>query len=252
MMTSTSPTSSSRCGTPPRAHHLFTDRSGGVSGPPYDTLNLGDQVGDDPAAVAENRRRIAAGCDLPPDRLLFMRQVHGARVAVAGGPWPPGGPPAADGLVTARPATALAVLVADCVPVLLADAAAGVVGAAHAGRNGLALGVVPATLASMAALGARPDRVTAHVGPAVCGRCYEVPAALRDEVAAAVPEAHAVTRRGTPALDLPGGVAAQLRKNGVTQVEVARRCTMEEAQLFSHRRDGPATGRFAGLIWLAG
>jgi YfiH family protein len=220
-----------------------------VSEPPYDTLNLGDHVGDDPAAVAENRCRIAGSCALPRERVLFMRQVHGPDVAVADGPWPDG-PPVADGLVTAGPATALAVLVADCVPVLLADAAAGVVGAAHAGRQGLALGVVPATLEAMASLGARADRVTAYVGPAVCGRCYEVPHTLRAEVAAVVPEARATTRWGTPALDLPGGVAAQLRRGGVTAVEAAGCCTMEEARLFSHRRDGGATGRFAGLIWL--
>jgi polyphenol oxidase len=232
-----------------RACHVFTDRFGGVSEPPYDTLNLGDHVGDNPAAVAENRCRIAASCGLSSERVLFMRQVHGADVAVADGPWR-NGPPVADGLVTARPATALAVLVADCVPVLLADAAAGVVGTAHAGRQGLALGVVPATLEAMAALGARADRVTAYVGPAVCGQCYEVPDALREEVAAAVPEARAATRWGTPALDLPRGVVAQLRRSGVTAVEVARCCTMEDARLFSHRRDRGATGRFAGLIWL--
>jgi YfiH family protein len=221
-----------------------------VSGPPYDTLNLGGHVGDDPAAVAENRRRLAVGCHLVPERLLFMRQVHGAAVTVADGSWGQDGSPETDGLVTTRAMTALAVLVADCVPVLLADEAAGVVGAAHAGRRGLALGVVPATLERMIAFGGQPGRVTAYVGPAVCARCYEVPEALRDEVAAVVPEARSTTRWGTPALDIPGGVAAQLRGHGVTRVEQVRRCTFEDAGLFSYRRDGE-TGRFAGLIWLA-
>ena len=221
-----------------------------MSGPPYDTLNLGGHVGDDPAAVAENRRRIAATCHISPGRVLFMRQVHGAAVAVADDPWSDSGAPAADGMVTSRLDTALAVLVADCVPVLLADETAGVVGAAHAGRSGLARGVVPATLAQMAALGAEPERVRAQVGPAVCGLCYEVPQALQDEVVAAVPAARSITRQGTPALDIPGGVEAQLRGHGVSQIERVRRCTLEEDSLFSYRRAGGATGRFAGLIWL--
>lgn len=232
-----------------RAHHVFTDRSGGVSWPPYDTLNLGGHVGDEPAAVAENRRRLALQCDLAPEQLLFMRQVHGADVVVAGPPWADDRPPDADGLVTTRATTALAVLVADCTPVLLADETAGVVGAAHAGRGGLAKGVVPATVERMAALGAEPERIKAYVGPAVCGRCYEVPQALQDAVATAVPSTRSTTRWGTPGLDIPGGVEAQLRERGVSQVERVPRCTVEDGRLFSYRRDG-TTGRFAGLIWL--
>jgi YfiH family protein len=232
-----------------QAHHKFTDRSGGVSGPPFDTLNLGGHVGDDPAAVAENRRLVAADCGLAPERLLFMRQVHGCAVAVADEPWPANGPPEADGMVTAQPATALAVLVADCVPVLLADEAAGVIGAAHAGRAGLVRGVVPVTLERMAAFGAQPADTKAYIGPAICGRCYEVPQDLHDAVVAAIPAARSITRWGAAALDIPAGVEAQLRRHGVGEIERAQACTLEDPRLFSYRRQ-QQTGRFAGLVWL--
>lgn len=227
----------------------FTGRAGGVSARPYDALNLGGAVGDDPAAVAENRIRAAAALGVDPHRIAWMRQVHGAEVAVArsGGS---GDPPAVDGIVTAGPGLALGVLVADCAPVLLADPVAGVVGAAHSGRPGTAAGVVPAVLTRMCALGAEPARVTAAIGPMVCGGCYEVPAGLRDEVAAVVPQARATTRRGTPALDLGAGIVAQLEAAGVGRIRRDPRCTMETPGLFSYRRDG-RTGRFAGFVWIA-
>jgi hypothetical protein len=131
------------------------------------------------------------------------------------------------------------------VPVLLADAEAGVVGAAHAGRPGLAAGVVPATLARMRDLGA--SVVTAWVGPHVCGACYEVPEEMRDEVGALVPEAVATTSWGTPSLDLGAGVRAQLAAGGVSVVDAAR-CTRESPDLYSYRRDGLRAGRQAGLV----
>src|SRR5690606_959648 len=126
------------------------------------------------------------------------------------------GRPGVDGVVTARPGLALAVLTADCTPVLLADPVAGVVGAAHAGRPGLLAGVAERTVRAMVRLGAEPERMLARTGPAVCGRCYEVPDWMRDEVAAAVPEAHATTRWGTPAVDMAAGVSAQLSRLGVS------------------------------------
>src|SRR5690606_10514413 len=152
-------------------------------------------------------------------------------------PWP-ADPPAADAVVTTTPGLVLAVRVADCTPVLLADAGAGVLGAAHAGRPGLAVGVVPAVVARMAELGADPARVVAVVGPAVCGRCYEVPAEMREQVVAAagVPEAWAETRWGTPAVDVPGGVVAQLKAAGVADVRRVATCTMESEDHYSYRR----------------
>ncbi|POM23986.1 Laccase domain protein YfiH [Actinomadura rubteroloni] len=226
----------------------FTGRSGGVSSGPYGALNLGGAVGDDPHAVEANRRRAAAVLGTDPARTVWMRQVHGAEVAHVTAPEPD---LAVDAIVTTVPGLALAVLVADCAPVLLADPAAGVVGAAHAGRPGTAAGVVPALVARMVDLGADPARIAASVGPAACGSCYEVPAAMRDEVAAVVPEARATTRQGTPALDIRAGIAGQLARAGVADVRTDPRCTLETPDLFSYRRDG-VTGRFAGFVWLAG
>jgi YfiH family protein len=179
-------------------------------------------------------------------RIARMRQVHGRDVATVDDP---AVVPEADGLVTVRPGVALMVRVADCVPVLLSDPVAGVVGAAHAGRNGMALGVVTHTVERMRALGA--GDISAWIGPHVCGRCYEVPDEMRAEVAEAVPASYAETRWGTPGLDLGAGVAAQLEEAGCEVVRFER-CTLEHAQLHSHRRDGVASGRCGGLVWIEG
>lgn len=182
-------------------------------------------------------------------RFARLDQVHGDTVHVVTQP-PTAGPdddvPTADAQVTDLPGVGLMVRVADCVPVVLADADAGVIGVAHAGRAGTALDVVGRTVAAMRDLGA--EQVTAWIGPHVCGRCYEVPAELREEVSAAVPEAFSETSWGTPALDLGAGVAAQLRRAGVDVVDVAT-CTLETPDLHSYRRDGASAGRFAGLVW---
>ncbi|MGZ4505774.1 MAG: peptidoglycan editing factor PgeF [Blastococcus sp.] len=231
-----------------RPRRVVTDRRGGASAAPYDTFNLGVHVGDDAAAVAANRARVARELRVPEDRLVWMTQVHGTGVAVVDGPQQ-GPVPDVDALVTATPGLVLCVLVADCVPVLLADPVAGVVAAVHAGREGVRQGVVPAALAAMTRLGARPGNVTALLGPAVCGACYEVPAAMQAEVARAVPDAAVRTRRGTPGLDLRAGLDARLRAAGVAEVVHDPRCTVEDPRLFSHRREG-VTGRQAGLVWL--
>lgn len=231
-----------------RPRRVVTDRRGGTSAAPYDTFNLGAHVGDDPAAVAANRARVARELRVPEDRLVWMTQVHGAGVAVVDGPQQ-GPVPDVDALVTATPGLVLCVLVADCVPVLLADPVTGVVAAVHAGREGVRQGVVPAALAAMTRLGARPGDVTALLGPAVCGACYEVPAAMQAELARVVPGAAVRTRKGTPGLDLRAGLDARLRAAGVPEVVHDPRCTVEDSRLFSHRRDG-VTGRQAGLVWL--
>jgi YfiH family protein len=233
------------------AHFAFTDRWGGVSAVPYDSLNLGGAVGDDPAAVTANRALAAKELGRDPGRVVWMNQVHGRDVAVVDAPWGDGPVPAVDALVTTRPGLTLAVLTADCVPVLLADPVAGVAAAAHAGRPGLLAGVAPAAVEAMAALGADPGRIIAITGPSVCGRCYEVPAAMRDEVAAAVPEAYAETGWGTPAVDVAAGVRAQLLRAGVREVSASAVCTLESTDHFSYRRER-STGRLAGYVWLDG
>ncbi|MFD9883842.1 peptidoglycan editing factor PgeF [Streptomyces alboflavus] len=232
------------------AHFAFTDRWGGVSAVPYEELNLGGAVGDAPEAVRHNRAAVAENLGIDPARVVWMNQVHGRDVAVVDGPWADREEiPAVDAVVTARRGVALAVLTADCTPVLLADPVAGVAAAAHAGRPGMVAGVVPAAVEAMVALGARPDRIVARTGPAVCGRCYEVPADMRADVAAVESAAYAETSWGTPAVDVTAGVHAQLDRLGVRDREQSPVCTRESGDHFSYRRDR-TTGRLAGYVWL--
>lgn len=231
---------------PVRVRRVTTTRQGGVSRPPYDTFNLGDHVGDVPAAVAANRKRLADTIDA--DGVVWMNQVHSDRVVVVDGD-PGVTVDDTDALVTTTPRLALAVLSADCVPVLLADARAGVIGAAHAGRVGAQLGIVARTVEKMVALGASPDDISVLLGPAVSGRHYEVPAIMADEVEAALPGSRTTTGKGTPGLDIRAGIARQLTTLGITTIDIDPRCTVEDRALFSHRRDAP-TGRLASLVWM--
>jgi polyphenol oxidase len=223
----------------------FTDARDGVSRRPWSQLNLGGHVGDDPTDVETNRARVAAAVGVPRERLLFMNQCHGADVHVVQDAWT-GPAPAVDALVTTNADLALAVLVADCTPVLLADPAAGVAAAAHAGRPGMTSGIVGRTVAAMRRLGA--TSITAAVGPSVCGRCYEVPPQMREEAAAVSPVAAAVSWTGTPAIDVAAGVVDQLRALDVA-VRWVPGCTRESPDLYSYRRDRQ-TGRFAGVVRL--
>jgi polyphenol oxidase len=236
----------------------FTGRAGGTSAAPYDTLNLALRVGDDLRRALANRRRVATVLGLAGQPWALARQVHSAAILRVDpgrlGQGPPEGRPVvgeADGLVTAEPGVVLAVLTADCAPVLLADPAAGVVGAVHAGWRGLAAGVVEAGVAAMVELGADPAACTGLVGPAVGGCCYEVGPDVRAAVGDRHPAALATTRDGRPALDPAAGAAQALQRAGVGQVRVAAQCTVDlEERFFSHRRDHGRTGRQAGLIAL--
>lgn len=225
----------------PRVEVAFTDGS----------LDLQDRPHKRDAFV-RSLAAVEAEAGVPFARLV---QVHGDVVVEIEEPWAPGprdgGVPVADALVTARPRVGLMVRVADCVPILLADPAAGVVAAVHAGRKGVALDIVARAVERMRALGA--DEISAWIGPHVCGRCYEVPEAMREEVATAVPATRAQTSCGTPALDLGAGVTAQLHAAGVPPERVVdvHRCTLEDETLHSHRRDGEKSGRLAGLVWVA-
>lgn len=224
----------------------ITDRHGGVSADPYGSRNLGGLCGDDPAAVMANRARTAVEFGL--ERVVFMRQVHSADVRYVSEPFGDD-PPPLDGICTDVPGLGLAALCADCAPVLLAEPRAGLVGAAHSGRVGTVSGVVTALVEEMAKRGADPARMTALIGPMACGTCYEVPAELRDAVAVSLPEAWSITSRNTPALDLRAAITSQLGRAGVGEITHDTRCTIETADLFSHRREG-TTGRFAGYVWL--
>lgn len=221
----------------------FTDRLGGVSAPPYDELDLALPVSDRVAESEANWRLVMAEF-APAGRRADMRQVHGDAVTVLDVPRDP--PPECDALVTTAAETVLVVRVADCVPVLLADPAAGVVGAAHVGRAGLRADVLGATLDRMLDAGARS--VVVRVGPHVCGSCYEVPAEMQREVDAAVPGTAATTSWGTPSLDLAAGVRRQLDRPEVAEVREVGVCTRESPAHYSHRRDAERSGRQAGLI----
>ena len=227
---------------------MTTTRAGGVSAPPFDTFNLGDHVGDDPAAVTANRKRLTSAIGLGDDSVVWMNQVHGDHVVVVDEP-PDAAVDNTDALVTTTPRLALAVVTADCVPVLMADARTGVVAAVHAGRVGAQKGVVARAVEAMLGLGAHVEDISVLLGPAVSGRNYEVPAAMAAEVEAALPGSRTTTSRGTPALDLRVGIARQLTTLGVTAIDLDPRCTVEDQTLFSHRRDNP-TGRLASLVWM--
>jgi len=247
----------------------FTDRHGGVSDGPYASLNLAHSDGDDPDTVEENldiaayafaRGWEASGSNpfvFPsgtpwPRMVATMSQVHGSHVAVL---HPVDvesqreqQPPVADALVTKVPGVILMVRAADCLPVLLADVERAVIGAAHAGRRGLVSGIVPSTVETMRGLGAR--EILAWLGPHVCGRCYEVPTEMRTQVSSVVPESYALTSWGTPALDIGKGVRAQLDFERVSIAGVSRRCTKEDEDLYSYRRQGGESGRLAGMVWI--
>lgn len=226
-------------------HAGFSNRSGGVSTGPHGFLNLGYHVGDDWDRAFANRGILGGWLGAP---LTMTSQVHGAAVADVAH-YRPNMRRKADALVTTAPGVGIGVMVADCVPVLLADPVAGVVATAHAGRPGLVAGVVPNAIAAMRERGARPENIRAAVGPSICGRCYEVPAAMRESVAAAVPGTAATTSWGTPSVDIAAGVLSQLRAAGVARIERIDRCTYEDERYFSYRRDG-VTGRFAGVVAL--
>lgn len=209
------------------------------------SLNLARHVGDDDAAVERNRALLAVEMGAP---LVFVDQVHSADVHVL----PSSGEVpvlTADALVTDRRDVALAIMVADCLPVLLSDPEAGVVAVAHAGRQGLLGGVLQNTVQAMQGRGARPERLEVSIGPSICGACYEVPESMREEAAAQLPAARATTSWGTPALDLRAGAVAVLDAAGVPREAIAAEapCTLEDERFFSYRRSS-RTGRFAGVL----
>ncbi len=220
------------------APHGFFTRLGGVSAGPYASLNCSLSGQDSRDAVLENRARAARAIGAEPCALLGLTQVHGTAVVHATTAWTAGQGPSADAMVTDRPGIALGIITADCAPVLLCDAEAGVVGAAHAGWRGAVAGVLEATVAAMQALGAR--RIAAAIGPCIRQQSYEVSADLRDAVLARDP---ADVRFFAPGrrearwqFDLPGYCAARLAAAGVAVASVAVDTLEDEARFFSHRR----------------
>lgn len=237
----------------PRARGWFTGRDRQAAPPPVGAAgNLSHRRPHLPGRLAADRRRAFAAMGLDAHQLVWMHQVHGREVALVDESTPPGAELAGvDALVTRTPGRALAVQVADCVPVLLASD--DVVAAVHAGRRGVELRVVEATLAAMAELGAPVGSIRAAIGPAIGGCCYEVPSELREDLADIHPVASGTTTWGTPSLDLPAAVEALLRDRGVAELHRVGGCTRCDAdgRWFSHRAD-PDTGRQVGVVVLDG
>jgi hypothetical protein len=217
--------------------HGFFGSKGGVSSGIYASLNAGAGSNDDPAAVIENRRRIAAAFDLPLDRLVGVHQIHSAIAVTVDAPWP-GERPHADALVTATPGLALAIVTADCAPVLMADSEAGVIAAAHAGWKGAVRGVLEATIHAMLNAGARTERIVAAIGPCIQQDSYEVGPDLQGQCAAWEREQFFKPGAGDRLMfDLAGLCVARLQRAGVKAVENLRIDTYADpAGLFSHRR----------------
>jgi YfiH family protein len=216
----------------------FTRRTGGVSHGAFASLNLGLHVGDVDGDVLRNRDIAAAS--LNP--VQYMNQVHGDRIAIIEEVTDEA--PTADALVTGIPGIALAVMVADCIPLLLA--AEQCVAVVHVGRRGLMNGITTKTLSLMREMGA--EKITAIVGPSICGKCYEVSEDIYQEVVTAHPLAASSTALGTRSLDLPGALEAVLQDEQLSIINKFE-CTLESDDLFSYRRDG-VTGRQAGIIQL--
>ncbi len=221
----------------------FTDRLGGTSDGPWESLNLGTSNGDDPGRVQRNLALVADAMGVA--RLVRMTQVHSADVA-----WiadlADGEIPVADALCTDRPGIGLLVRVADCTPIVLTAAGEPLAAVVHCGREGLIRGVIPAAVAAMRDHGA--SQIEAWVGPRACGQCYELPETMADAVAAIVPEARSTTSWGTPAVDVGAGVAAQLIAEGVRVSDLgAAECTIESDEWFSYRRQGQDSGRFGAV-----
>lgn len=214
--------------------HFFTDRRGGSSLGVYESLNFGFHVGDDPKAVSANRATIP--------NVQFMNQVHGNDVVTITKRLD--SDPTCDAMITTMPGISLAVMVADCIPLILISREA--VAAVHVGRAGLLNKVAIKTLHQMRTMGAID--VHAVIGPSICGRCYEVPFEMQQDVIANHPRAFSTTHKGTPGLDLPAALIADLVAEGVTY-EASTVCTMENELYFSHRKQNP-TGRFVGVVSL--
>lgn len=235
---------------PMHLRHAFFGRRGGVSVGAHASLNVGSDVGDDPARVAENRRRAALALGAAPDGFAFLRQVHSARAVVVDAPFDPMTRPEADGAATRTPGLALAIVTADCAPVLLCDPVAGVIGAAHAGWRGAVDGVVEATLDAMASLGAEPARITAAIGPHIRPASFEIGPEVEERVLAASPWArdHFAPGAGDRSFfDLGAYLQGRLARCGVRTTDLVNEDVRALPEVyFSHRAAQAAGAAHAG------
>ena len=235
--------------------HGFATRAGGVSEGPYASLNLGFAVGDARERVEENFRRLAEAAGIPASAFVTASQVHGDRVLRAAEPAPgdlPGPPQAeADALWTDRPAVAVGVKTADCVPILIGDPDGGRVAAVHSGWRGTELRIVARAVEVLAAAGSRPARLVAAIGPAIHPCCYEVSEELAERFARALGEEVVARAFPRPHLDLPAAVRRTLEQSGVPteRIDVLPCCTACDGErFFSHRRDRGVSGRHLSFV----
>jgi YfiH family protein len=248
---------------PPGFRHGFTTRAGGVSAPPFDSLNLGGKWGDAPESVLENRRRVLAAAGVDANAFFVARQVHGAAVErVRAGDFPDDiARLAADALCTDVPGAALAVYVADCIPALIADPRTGACAAVHAGWRGTVAGVLPAAVRALGEqLGARPEDLRVAMGPAIGACCFEVGPEVVEAMEAALPGARAAgviveppagAGAGKAHVDLKRANRLQLERAGVAPAAIddLPLCTScDRGRFFSYRRDRGATGQHLGFV----
>lgn len=221
----------------------FTNRFGGVSNGNFQSLNLGDHVGDDLTHVIANRDLLASKYG----PIQYMNQTHGNRIAIIEEVTPAFAEdvPTVDALVTGISGITLAVMIADCIPLILTSKEA--VAAVHVGRKGLTNGITERTINIMREIGATD--ISATIGPAICGSCYEISQEIFDEVVELHPGAASKTATGSLALDLVQGLVIDLQRLEISNIDNQSRCTHEHEEFFSYRREG-VTGRQVGLVSL--
>lgn len=250
---------------------LFTHKHGGVSPEPYDSLNVAYHVGDEESNVLANRKIIAESIGKHLEDFMWMDQIHESSVAISTPDelynYDTGEPysshqfiESTDAIVAVCPDKVLTVMVADCVPLILADPISNIVAVVHAGRKGIERGIVPKTVAVMTELGAHAGDIYAHIGPCASGEMYEVPQQLAqnffgtldiDPQLIADTGLHPIStsKKGVTSIDLPASVTLQLTHSSVKHITVSSECSITSNNVFSYRR-AHVTGRFAGLIWL--
>jgi polyphenol oxidase len=241
-------------GAPKQIKTMITNRHGGFSQPPFDSLNLGSHVGDDPVVVQKNRDALKS---LLPNEPIWLNQIHGTQVVDADDYGSGSGVPSADASVTTTPGRVLAIMTADCLPVLLASSDGKVVGAAHAGWRGLAAGVIEQTVALMRAKQSNGEKaqaeILAYLGPAIGPHAFEVGSEVRDIFMAQNPSSAAcfeqLQEKGKYLADIYGLAALRLNALGIEHIEGGDECTLQNPDYFSYRRD-QKTGRMGSFIWI--
>jgi len=239
---------------PVAARHAVFTRLGGASRPPFDELNVGGSVGDDPTVVAANQKAMLGAVRVPPSRVVSGVQVHGAHVALVNDGDAGTVLPTTDALITRTPDLYLSLRFADCVPIILCDPEVGAVGMVHAGWRGSSLGIVRRAVEAMVeAYDCAARRIIAGIGPSIGRCCYEVGPEVVTALSRATPSPSSawvrVDAEGSHFVDLGRANRLQLLSVGVEHIEIADMCTAcRQDEFYSHRGSGGTTGRFAAMV----